>query len=203
MLKVEKDYTFTGPKKDGTFGTLSLKDLFDCKRQLIMYQFMWSPEAEKPCHGCSFLVDQMPTHLGVLRDRNTNFVMVSRAPYEKLATWQKRMGWPQSWYSSYGSDFNYDYYGTLDSSVKPVLNNFRTKEEHEALRGYSAEGEQAGFSIFLMGDDGEIYYTYACYGRGDDHLLVTLGLLDFTPLGRQFPGREPPGGAKYHDEFAD
>ena len=204
MVKVDKDYTFTGPKKNGTLGTLSLKDLFDGKRQLIVYQFMWSPEAEMPCKGCSFHMDQMPTHLGVLRERNTNYVFVSRAPYEKLAAWQKRMGWPQPWYSSNGSDFNYDFYGTNDSSVKPPLHNFRSKEEYEKRWGAgSAEGEQSGINVFYLGDDGGIYWTYASYARGTDHLLVTLGLLDLTPLGRQFPGKEPPGGKKYHDELVN
>ena len=61
--------------------------------------------------------------------RNTTLVAVSRAPYEKLAAFRERMGWTFPWYSSYGTDFNYDFHATLDDRVAPVLLHFRTEAE--------------------------------------------------------------------------
>lgn len=151
-----------------------------------------SSEENAPCHGCSFHVDQMPIHMGVLHQRNTNYVIVSRAPYESIAPWQKRLGWPQLWVSSYGSDFNYDYHATNDPEVKPMESNFRKTER---------AGENSALSVFYRGDDGEIYHTYTAFARGTDHLLVSLQLLDFTPLGRQHKPYTAPGGNQYHDEI--
>ena len=197
MVEVDKEYQFTGPD-----GKVTLADLFDGKRQLIVGHVMFDPDHDKACHGCSFFVDQMPTHLGMLRYRDTNFVLVSRAPYEKTAAFQKRMGWPQPWYSSYGSDFNYDYHVSQDESVAPVEYNYLDKEAL-VTKGFDVhtKGEQPGLSVFLRGPEGGIYHTYSSYARGQDHLLVTLGLLDLTPLGRQDEKDMVPGGPMYHDEF--
>lgn len=91
MVKIDKEYVFKGPD-----GSVTLEELFEGRKQLIVYHFMFGPgEDATPCHGCSFHMDQMPTHLGVLHQRNTSYVVVSRAPYEKIAAWQKRLGWPQ------------------------------------------------------------------------------------------------------------
>ena len=139
-------------------------------------------------------VDEMPTHLGVLRQRNTNHAIISRAPYEKIAAFQKRMDWPYTWVSSYGSDFNYDFNATITEKAAPGAYDYQSNGP--------AVGEQSELSVFYRGDDGGMYHSYSCFGRGMDQLLVSLQLLDQTPLGRQHqPG--PPGGMKYHDEFED
>lgn len=197
MTKVEEQYKFTGPN-----GTVTLADMFQGRSQLILYHAMYDPSWETPCKSCSFLIDQLPEHLEHLQARNTTLVMVSRAPYEKIAAFQKRMGWKIDWYSSYGSNFNYDFQVTMDENVKPVEYNFRTKEEWEAKgQTHHLKGEQPGFSIFLKQGD-EIFRSYSCYGRGPDRLLTTYGLLDMTPLGRQDAQAVGEGlGFKYHDEY--
>lgn len=137
-------------------------------------------------------MDQMPVHMGILRQRNTSYVVVSRAPYQNIASWQKRLGWPQLWVSSYGSDFNYDYHATNDPEVGPMESNFRKTER---------AGEESALSVFYRGDDDEIYHTYTAFARGTDHLMVSLQLLDLTPLGRQHTPYTAPGGNQYHDEI--
>ena len=154
--------------------------------------------------SCSFLIDQMPEHDEHLNSRDTTLVFVSRAPFEKLDAFKKRMGWNIDWYSSNGSDFNYDYNVTMDDNVKPPEFNYRSKAEHKAKgMDFFTEGEQPGFSIFLKDGD-EVYHTYSCYSRGFDHLMTTYGLLDLTPLGRQNGSEKPTGeglGFRYHDEY--
>ena len=173
MVKVEEDYNLTGPE-----GSVSLSELFQGRKQLILYHAMYDPTWDTPCKSCSFLVDQMPKHLEHLNSRATTLVMVSRAPFEKLTAFKKRMGWDIDWFSSYDSDFNYDFHVTLDEKVKPVEYNYSKQADLEA-KGWNFAGakELPGFSIFLKeGDD--VFHSYSCYGRGPDHLLTTYGLLD-------------------------
>ena len=104
------------------------------------------------------------------------------------------MGWTLPWYSSYGSDFNYDFHVTTDESKRPVEYNFKDKAtlEREGLT-YHLSGEQPGLSVFLR--DGErIYHTYSTYGRGLDWFLGTNHLLDLTPYGRQEAFEDSPPG---------
>ena len=162
---------------------------------------MFDPSWDTPCKSCSFLIDQMPQHQEHPNSRNTTLVFISRATFEKLDAFKKRIGWNIDWYSSSGSDFNYDYNVTMDDNIKPPEYNFRSKAEMEA-KGIShhARGEQPGFSIFLKEGE-EIYHSYSSYGRGIDHLLTTYGLLDLTPLGRQDTGKKEGLGFVYHDEY--
>ena len=199
MTKVEEAYKFTGPN-----GDVALADLFHGHSQLILYHAMYAPEWETPCKSCSFFIDQLPKHLEHLNSRDAAFVLVSRAPYEKIAAFQKRMGWNQyEWLSSNGSDFNYDFNVTMDEKVKPVEYNFRSKEDMVAKgMEYATRGEQQGMSVFMK-DGEEIYRSYSMYGRALDHLLTTYGLLDLTPKGRQDKqmGNGVGLGFKYHDEY--
>src|ERR671914_2699011 len=107
MVEIEKDYTFDGPT-----GKASLLDLFDGRRQLIIYHFMFAPGVdgwpEAGCPGCSFFVDQIG-HLSHLHARDTSFALVSRAPLANIQVYKERMGWTIPWYSSAGSDFNADF----------------------------------------------------------------------------------------------
>ena len=84
---------------------------------------MLGPDDEAGCEGCSFLADNLPVHLEHLNHGDTTFIMVSRAPYEKIKAYQKRMGWPFRWYSSEGQTFNFDFHVTQDENITPVFYN--------------------------------------------------------------------------------
>jgi predicted dithiol-disulfide oxidoreductase (DUF899 family) len=127
MVAIDKDYVFEGPE-----GRVRLIDLFDGRRQLILYHFMFEPGAppagksgepwEEGCSGCSFVADNIG-HLSHLHARDTSLVLVSRAPIAKIKPFQTRMGWTIPWYSSFGSEFNYDFHVTTDEKVAPVEYN--------------------------------------------------------------------------------
>lgn len=175
-----KPYTF-----ETATGTVTLKDLFEGRKQLIIYHFMFGPEDFEGCTGCSFFADHVPAHLEHLHSRDTSFACVSRTSIAKIEDFKKRMGWTFPWYSSLGSDFNYDFHATQDESVAPVLGNYMTKEElAKKNRNFEARGEQSGMSVFIM-EDGEVLHSYSQYSRAGDQFLLTYQLLDFTPLGRQ------------------
>src|SRR5215211_2770382 len=108
-MAVEKDYGFEAPH-----GAVSLLDLFEGRRQLIVYRFFFEPGAtgwpERGCVGCSFLVDQV-AHLAHLNARDTTLAFVSRAPQPDIERWRKRMGWDVPWYTitdDFDTDFGVD-----------------------------------------------------------------------------------------------
>ncbi|MEO0441540.1 MAG: DUF899 domain-containing protein [Pseudomonadota bacterium] len=180
MVKIEKEYAFRGES-----GTLSLLDLFEGRKQLIVYHFMFGPDADVGCPGCSWVTDAM-SHPAHLNARDTSLVLVSRAPLEKLLGYRKRMGWDLPWVSSFGSDFNYDFNATND------------------------EGENHVASVFLRDGD-NIYRTYYTDQRGVEHLGSHWTWLDLTPYGRQEPWEETPEGwpkgemfwDRRHDEYSE
>ena len=92
LVKVEKAYTFEGPN-----GKVTFSDLFEGRKQLIIYHFMLGPDDTKGCVGCSFFADNVPAYLQHLNSRNTTLVMVSRAPYSVIEPFKKRMGWTMPW----------------------------------------------------------------------------------------------------------
>lgn len=118
MVKLNKQYTFDGPD-----GKITLSDLFEGRKQLIVYHFMLGPDDTAGCEGCSFLVDNLPSSLAHLKSRDTSLVLVSRAPLEKIESFKKRMGWTFPWFSSSESDFNYDFHVTLDGSFASTQYN--------------------------------------------------------------------------------
>lgn len=188
MVKLEKEYTFEGPN-----GKASLEDLFEGQKQLIVYHFMFGPDWKKGCVGCTGYVDAI-ADLSLLNERNTNFVLVSRAPSPKLEAYKAEKGWTIPWYSSFGSDFNYDFNVTFDESVQPTQYNYRTKDELDRLGvGYASDGEEHGLSVFFRTDDG-IYHTYSTYARGTERLVDSYALLDVTPYGRQEDWEDSPEG---------
>jgi predicted dithiol-disulfide oxidoreductase (DUF899 family) len=206
MVEITADYRFTGP--DGEIGLL---DLFEGRRQLVVYHFMFDPAWDEGCPSCSFIADNIG-HLSHLHARNTTLALVSRAPYPKLAAYERRMGWTVPWYSSWGSEFNYDFHVTIDPDKAPVEYNFKDQEQLEAdnvdWKGWS--GEQPGISAFLR--EGErVFRTYSSYGRGGDLLLGTYNWLDLTALGRQEDWEEPAGRSDgpfmswlhRHDQYPD
>ncbi|HEX3731354.1 MAG TPA: DUF899 domain-containing protein [Mycobacteriales bacterium] len=218
MVRIGKPYSFAGPD-----GPTSLLDLFDGRRQLIVHHFMWAwtfDEAgneipnDTGCPSCSASADNIAnlTHLQV---RNTTLVGVSRAPIDKILPFQRRMGWTFPWYSSSGSDFNYDFHATVDERVAPVLLNFRTEAElAQAGTPWSSarRGDYPGISAFLRDGD-DVYHTYSTFARGLEQTGGTSAYLDLTALGRQEVWESPAGRAddlglgagspelRFHDEY--
>jgi len=192
MVKIEKEYVFEGPEGEAT-----LLELFDGRSQLTVGHFMFDPEWEDGCPSCSAGADEMsPGHLQHVNRRDTTFVYVSRAPIHKIEAYKARKGWTFPWYSSYGSDFNYDFDVTLDERVKPIVYNYRTAAEYEAMgQGFPKDQksfERPGRSSFLrVGDD--VFHTYSVYARGLESIGGSYYMLDETALGRQEEWEEPRG----------
>ena len=188
MVRIEKLYQFTGPN-----GGVKLGELFDGRRQLIVYHFMFAPDSDEGCPACTSYVAALGD-LSLLSQRDTAFALISRAPFAKLDAYEKRKRWSLPWYSSSGSDFNYDFHVTLDERVAPVEYNYRTKAEMLAHHvPNQAEGEEHGISVFFRcGDD--VFHTYSAYARGTEGLTDAYSLLDLTPYGRQEDWEESPLG---------
>jgi predicted dithiol-disulfide oxidoreductase (DUF899 family) len=215
MVKIKKDYVFEGPE-----GPLRLLDLFEGRRQLIVYHFMFEPGDPPPgktgepydegCSGCSFIVDNIG-HLSHLHARDTTLALVSRAPLSKIVPFKARMGWTLPWYSSFGSAFNSDFHVTTDESIAPIEYNYQDKDVL-ARKGqlYHLSGEQPGVSVFLRDDEGRVCHTYSGYARGLDILDGTYNWLDLTPFGRQEEWEDSPAGwpqspthdwLRHHDKY--
>jgi len=193
MVLVDKAYGFTGAG-----GSSGLLELFEGRDQLVVYHFMFQPEWDAGCPNCTGFVDDIGS-TRLLNDANTTFALVSRAPYEKLAAYRSARGWDYPWYSSYGSDFNYDYHVTLDESVVPFEYNYRSKAEWDVLPNNDHTQMQQpfdlhGLSCFLRVDE-QVYHTYSTYGRGPDAMTFTATALDLTALGRQEAWEKPAGRA--------
>jgi predicted dithiol-disulfide oxidoreductase (DUF899 family) len=204
MVEVTKDYTFEGPQ-----GELSLLDMFEGRSQLVMHHVMFGPEDDEACPSCSFWEDNVGdlTHLHA---RDTTYVAVSRAPLAKLRAYQKRMGWTVPWYSSYGSEFNYDFHVSFDASIRPVEWNYKSYDQLVAMDPSWKDwcGEEQGVSTFLRRGE-QVFHTYSTYGRGDDLLNTTYNMLDLTARGRQEGWEKPEGRGegpfmgwlRRHDEY--
>jgi predicted dithiol-disulfide oxidoreductase (DUF899 family) len=183
MVRIEKDYLFNGPE-----GSASLLDLFEGRRQLIVYHFMFAPTVNgwpsAGCPGCSWFTDQIG-NLAHLQARDTSLVLVSLAPLQSIEPYRRRMGWTVPWFSSAGNDFNVDF--------------GLTTEEYETF----------GLSVFLRDGD-DVFRSYFTTRRGVEPLGSAWSFLDVTPLGRQEQWEDSPAGwpqsAPYewwrrHDEY--
>ncbi len=188
MVKLKKEYTF-----EGSNGSAKLVDLFEERTQLIIYHFMFAPEWENGCMGCTGYVNALGD-LSTLNERDTTFVLISRAPFPKLEAYKRLKGWTVPWYSSFGSDFNYDFHVTLDENIAPIEYNYRDKAELKKRNGPNVmQGESHGLSVFFrLGDD--VFHTYSTYARGVESLTATYSLLDMTPYGRQENFEDSPPG---------
>jgi predicted dithiol-disulfide oxidoreductase (DUF899 family) len=187
MVRIEKEYQFEGPS-----GQVSLAGLFGDSRQLIVQHVMFGPDWDAACPGCTAGIEEISDGMLVhLLSRDTAFVLVSRAPLDKLEKYRAAKGWTVPWYSSYGSDFNYDFQATVDSGRQPVIYNYR---EEPGMLGDGTSTEVPGVSSFLRDGD-EVFHTYSTWARGTDILGSSYSLLDITALGRQEDWEEPKGRA--------
>jgi predicted dithiol-disulfide oxidoreductase (DUF899 family) len=187
MVRIDKPYFFDGPA-----GKASLLDLFARRRQLVVYHFMFDPGWDEGCPSCSLVADNFG-HLAHLHARRTSLAVVSRAPRARFEPYQRRMGWTFPWYSSFGSDFNYDFHVTHDEAVAPVEYNYLRKDALLAKgEPWFTAGESHGLSVFLR-DGRSVFHTYSSSARGCDLLVGTFNYLDLTPLGRQEDWEEPLG----------
>jgi predicted dithiol-disulfide oxidoreductase (DUF899 family) len=185
MVRIDQEYVFEGPD-----GPVPLAGLFGGARQLIIQHVMFGPDWDQPCPGCSAGINELaPGVLDHLRTRDTAFALTSRAPYDKIAVAAKERGWWIPWYSSYGSDFNYDYQVTLDADRGQDQYNYRAEPD---LLGGERSVEVAGVSCFLREGD-EVFHTYSAFARGTDVLGGAYSWLDLTALGRQEDWEEPKG----------
>jgi predicted dithiol-disulfide oxidoreductase (DUF899 family) len=188
MVRIDNKYAFEGPQ-----GQVTLAELFGDRSQLIVQHVMFQPEWEAACPGCTASVDVISERLlAQLHSRDTAFVLVSRAPLAKLEAYKAARGWVVPWYSSEGSDFNYDFHVTLDKSRGSVEYNY--KDLSAKLEDGESE-DVPGFSCFLR-DDGEIYHTYSAYARGAEQTIPAYALLDMTAFGRSEDWEEPTGRAR-------
>jgi predicted dithiol-disulfide oxidoreductase (DUF899 family) len=190
MMRVEKAYEFDGPD-----GKASLLDLFEGRRQLFVYSFMFGPNQEVGCDGCSMVVDQL-TDIRHLHARDASFALVSRAPLEKLLPYRERMGWDDiPWYSWGGGDYG------VDLGLSPP----------EPQPGTYQDGEMFGLNAFLRDGD-EIYRTYFTTHRGLEVIGPVWSFLDRSALGRQETWEDSPEGYpqtppyewwRRHDEYEE
>ena len=159
---------------------------------------MFDPAWDEGCPVCSYQADSAG-HLAHLHARNTTFAAVSRAPISKIEPFRQRMGWTFPWYSSLGSDFNYDFHVTLDENVAPLEYNFRTAQELADMGQphMARPGERGGVSVFFRDGD-SVLRTWSGYGPFIDLLCATDMRLDLTPLGRQDEQVE----LRHHDKYA-
>lgn len=172
-VKLTKRYAFEGPD-----GERSLGDLFAGRSQLIVYHFMYGPDWEEGCPSCSFWADNFEG-IGIhLAHRDATLVAISRAPYETLASYRKRMGWTFPWYSSHGSDFNFDF------QVSYTPEQIESDEAEYNFRRTKVMDELPGVSVFHRDETGDVYHTYSTYARGLDMLNGAYQYMDLLPKGR-------------------
>ncbi|WP_067654698.1 DUF899 family protein [Nocardia harenae] len=174
MVPVPEEYVF-----EGAGGRVRLPELFEGRRQLIVYHLMWQWDRDEGCPGCAAVLDGIARSPG----RDTAFAAISRGPWERLAGYHAAHGWAFPMYSSFGSAFNYDFHVSLDADIAPVRYNYRSAREH-ALAGRRLGDEQPGVSVFWRDDDDAVFHTYSAYARGIEPLIGAYAMLDLTPLGR-------------------
>jgi predicted dithiol-disulfide oxidoreductase (DUF899 family) len=197
-VRVAKDYRF-----ETCSGEKNLAELFHGRSQLLIYHLMFGPDYEAACPSCSMIADGFNGFWEHLAHHDVMLVAVSRAPFDKLQAYKDRMGWSFPWVSSFGSDFNYDYFVGLTEaqqdagydynfeSKPPLLRDAQGAPQGQAamcgvdLRTYLKE--LPGMSAFVK-EEGEIFHTYSTYGRGLDILWGAYQWLDRAPLGRNEPG---------------
>ena len=190
-VQIEKEYLFDTPN-----GKRSLSELFEGRSQLIVYHFMFSPQSTEGCKHCSFWADHYDGMQIHLNHRDVTMVAISRASFEKIEAFKKRMGWRFGWVSSSQNDFNYDFHASFTKEQV---------ERGEAMFNYAKAtmpGDREGASVFFRDQKGAIFHTYSCFGRGIDMLNNTYHFLDLVPKGRDEDGlKSPQAWVQFHDRY--
>ena len=177
-VKVEKEYEF-----DSLQGRVRLADLFRGRSQLWVQSVMQGPGQPLQCVGCALGIDHIESLLPHLENHDLSYVAVARATLPELtALWQK-MGWRTPYYSSYGSDFNYDF----GVSFRP-----EDMKAGRAVYNYTAGDpgieDLSGDNVFYRDESGNIFHTYSCFARGGEDFMTIYRLLEVTPKGRNEHG---------------
>jgi predicted dithiol-disulfide oxidoreductase (DUF899 family) len=166
--RVDKAYAFDTPA-----GRQTLAELFEGHGRLIVYHFMFAPEWQDGCPGCSVLGDHLDGIEGQLARHDATFTAISRAPIDRIEAYRQRKGWRFRWVSSQPSDFNYDY----QASFRPE------QVGQEVVYGFEKSRidrmDLPGTSVFARNAAGEVFHTYSAYTNGGDMPLSLnyLGLL--------------------------
>jgi predicted dithiol-disulfide oxidoreductase (DUF899 family) len=180
-VKIEKQYIFDAPE-----GKVTLAELFDGRSQLFIKHFMMGPGTTGQCVGCSFEVDHVEGILVHLQNHDVTYAVVARAPIEEIEAVRKRMGWNFRWVSSHNSDFNYDFNVSFTpeqiASSRAIYNFRQAPDWAGGIRDLS------GDSVFFKDRSGQIYLTYATFGRGGEEFLGAYRFLDVMPKGRDENG---------------
>ena len=173
-VKLEKSYVFESPQ-----GRVSLADLFEGRRQLVIQHFMLGSGWDEGCKSCSFMMDHFNAAAVHLPARDVAFAAVSHAPLAEILPFKERMGWNVNWVSSHGTDFNFDFHVSFTAaeiaSGSVYYNYGRRPFPHE---------EAPGVSVFARDTAGAIYHTYSTFGRGVEFIMGTYSILDLVPKGR-------------------
>jgi predicted dithiol-disulfide oxidoreductase (DUF899 family) len=192
-VRVENDYVFDGPG-----GSRTLADLFEGRSQLVVYHFMFWPRDKQGCPSCSFWADHFDGPSVHLRQRDTTLAVVSHAPWPKLRAFKRRMRWRFPWFSSHGSDFNFDFgvsFKPREVRDGPIAYNYRKVRMPPHLT------ELPGASAFYRDKSGAIFHTYSAYSRGIDPINNTYNILDLTAKGRDEDPESPQEWVRFHDRY--
>jgi predicted dithiol-disulfide oxidoreductase (DUF899 family) len=188
--RVTKEYVFEGPN-----GKQSLAELFDARSQLVVYHFMFHPDWDAGCPHCSRWADSFDRPIVHLNARDVTMIAVSRAPYERIAAYRKRMGWTFNWVSSFGNDFNFDFnvsFTPEEMKKKKAFYNFKLQDPDAP--------EREGLSVFYRNPKGQVFRTYSTFARGIEPVNVDYQVLDLVPNGRD-EGGKGPFWVRRHDEY--
>lgn len=187
MVKIEKEYFF-----EGNEGEVTLLDLFESRRQLLVHHFMYFDDPDTFCHGCSTEADQnySKRFFDEMHKHDLTVVAVARAPYSRIKKEMEKKGWNFPFYSSAENDFNYDFQATIKKGRNSTY-NYRDTGETEWLKDY--EGDLPAKSVFLRhGTD--VFHSYSAYTRGLEPAATHYNYLDMTPYGRHEKWEDSPEG---------
>ncbi len=205
-VRIDKEYRFETDE-----GSASLADLFRGRSQLLVYHFMFGPDYTAGCPACSAIADGFNGFVVHLANHDVMLWAVSRAPLAKLQEYKRRMGWTFPWASSFGSDFNFDFYVWFTEEQQrkgDIEYNYQREAAWQQRKGSQSSGagtgdqkfaamsgtdvatytrEKPGMSAFVL-EDGVVYHAYSTYARGLDSLWGMYQWLDRAPKGRNETG---------------
>ena len=219
LVRIDKQYRF-----DTDGGAASLADLFQGRSQRLIYHFMFGPDYQAGCPSCSAIAEAFDGMVVHLANHDVAFTAVSQAPLAKLQAYKRRMGWTFPWYSSFGSDFNYDFdvsftekqqrdgieYNYEREPALQVASEGRAGESPEAADGTAMGAAMTGTDVAaysrerpgvsaLSLENGVVYHAYSAFARGLDGLWGVYQWLDRAPRGRNETGY----WWRRHDEYDD